>query len=142
MSRRPNWSVSGIKRLFPEPERRISRQQVKNLSTVYTSEFFQKSVKIFGMILSHYEMRHALYFRGHSFSELRLLDAIARSRRARDFLTQVTCHREVQVQLRRLVPGYQTGRSDEYKCNCTVIHNSWRFEGVSILKLLHNNSSF
>jgi hypothetical protein len=87
-------------------------------------------------------MRHALYFRGQSISELRLRDAITRSRRARDFLTQVTCHREVQVALRRLVPGYQTGRSNEYKFNCTVIQNSWRFEGVSILKLFHTNSTF
>jgi hypothetical protein len=65
------------------------------------------------MILSHFEMRHALYFRGNSFSELRLPDAINRSRRARDFLTQISCHREVQGMLRRLVPGYQTNRSNE-----------------------------
>jgi hypothetical protein len=45
------------------------------------------------------------------------------------------------VMLRRLVPGYQTNRSNEYKFNCTVIHNSWRFEGVSILKLFHTNST-
>jgi hypothetical protein len=102
----------------------------------------QKSWTIFEMVLSHYEMRHALYFRGQSISELRLRDAITRSRRARDFLTQVTCHREMQVALRRLVAGYQTGRSNEYKFNCTVIQNSWRFEGVSILKLFHTNSTF
>ncbi len=38
-------------------------------------------------------------FRGHSFSELWLQDAINRSRRARYFSTQVSCHREVQGML-------------------------------------------
>ncbi|EFX72856.1 hypothetical protein DAPPUDRAFT_253911 [Daphnia pulex] len=84
--------------------------QFPDSSTDFLRSAFDSSV-----IESHYEMKHALYFRGQSISELRLRDAITRSRRARDFLTQVTCHREVQVALRRLVPGYQTGRSNDLK---------------------------
>jgi hypothetical protein len=116
----------------------LADQHVKNCFVNCQHVVNKKSWTIIEMVLSHNEMRHAFYFRGQSISELRLRDVITRSQRARDFLTQVTCHREVQVALRRLVPGYQTGRSNEYKFNCTVylcVYLYFRGDSFSELRL-------
>jgi hypothetical protein len=86
------------------------------------------------MVLNAFEIRNARNIRGNSSQYQR---AFAESLNTTNFITQVACHRQVQGALHVLISRlYNKNRSREYRFNCIVVHNSWRFTMVCSPKLI------
>jgi hypothetical protein len=84
------------------------------------------------MVLNRREIRLSRRVRGGSLHAVRVRVAFSDTLSAANFFFQVTCHREVQAGLHHLYSSsYSKNSSHEYRFNCVVIYNGWRFAEVS-----------
>jgi hypothetical protein len=82
------------------------------------------------MVLSHYEVTEARFVNGNCQNARQIRESLRLALRATTFLEQVTLHRAIQNSMHILNSAYNKHRSEEYKMNCTIIHNPTYFSRV------------
>jgi hypothetical protein len=88
------------------------------------------------MVMSKIQIRAARTCRGNSELHVIVRTASMAAAIATSFMAQVTNHREIQTALHRLyLQRFNSANIHEYAFNCTVVHNPWLIENVSISRL-------
>ncbi len=82
------------------------------------------------MVLSHYEVTQARFVNGTFQNARKIRESMRLGLRATSFLEKVTLHRDVQNSMHILISSYNKHNSEEYKFNCTVLHNPSYFSRV------------
>jgi hypothetical protein len=82
------------------------------------------------MVLSHYEVTQARFVNDTCQNARKIRKSMRLRLTANSFIEQVTLHRDVQNSVHILISSNNNHHSEEYKFNCTVLHNPSFFSRV------------